>query len=192
MIILTNKPTAAFVLALACAANALAGSHNVPFFPAASDPTLQGFVRVISRDDSGGEVAITAVDDAGNRLGPVTLWIWPGQALHFNSDDLENGNAAKGLSGGIGAGSGDWRLKLDSSRDLEVLAYLRTTDGFLTAMHDVVAVDGNKHWVPIFNPGSNTDQESRLRLINPGDVPATVNITGLDDRGTSSPDNSPM
>ncbi len=40
-----------------------------------------------------------------------------------------------------------------------------------------------RHRVPIFNPGSNTSQQSSLRLINPGDVEAHVTITGRDDAG---------
>ena len=59
---------------------------------------------------------------------------------HFNSNDLEQGNVGKGLTGSTGAGEGDWRLELSSDADIEVLSYIRTTDGFLTAMHDVAPV----------------------------------------------------
>ena len=40
-----------------------------------------------------------------------------------------------------------------------------------------------RYHVPIFNPGGNLSQVSRLRLINPGGVDAEVVIEGLDDRG---------
>ena len=39
--------------------------------------------------------------------------------------------------------------------------------------------------MPFFNPGSNRTQQSRLRLINPGDAAAEVVITGRDDSGES-------
>ena len=105
----------------------------------------------------------------------------------FNSDDLE-GNPKGKLSQGIGSGDGDWRLELSSALDLEVLSYIRTTDGFLTAMHDVVPASETGHQVAIFNPGSNPNQVSRLRLINPGSKPARVSIEGIDDAGESSGD----
>ena len=66
-----------------------------------------------------------------------------------------------------------------------MLSYVRTTDGFLTAMHDTVPSAGGRHWVVFFNPGSNSGQVSRLRLVNPGEEAAEVSIAGVDDRGES-------
>ena len=160
-----------------------AGAELVPLFPAASDEFRQGFVRVVNHSTVGGTVDIVAVDDAGNAQDDLALAIGPGETMHFNSDDLENGNTNKGLSGAAGAGDGDWRLELTSRLDIEVLAYIRTEDGFLTAMHDTVPVSADGHRVAIFNPGSNDRQVSRLRIINPGSTPATITIQGTDDRG---------
>ena len=42
-----------------------------------------------------------------------------------------------------------------------------------------------KRRVAIFNPGSNPNQVSRLRLVNPGAEDAQVTITGIDDAGAS-------
>ena len=145
----------------------------------------EGFARVINHDGEAGEVSIEAVDDTGARLGPVTLFIEAGETAHFNSGDLEDGNVAKGLSDGVGSGEGDWRLVLNSELDFEALSYIRTEDGFLTAMHDTVPVRDGAYEVAIFNPGSNTNQVSRLRLINPGGAAAEVTVTGVDDAGAS-------
>ena len=163
------------------------GTHMVPMFPAAGDEDRQGFVRVINHSRRGGEVWIQLFDDDGVRFGPVTLVIDADETVHFNSKDLAEGNATKGLSGGIRSASGDWRLILSSSLDIEVLSYIRTpADGFLTSMHDVVLpVENRRHRVAIFNPGSNRDQESLLRLMNTGDQDAEVTITGTDDTGAS-------
>ena len=108
------------------------------------------------------------------------------QTVHFNSNDLEAGNAGKGLSGSTGAGEGDWRLRLTSALDLDVLAYIRTEDGFLTSMHDTVPLTAGVYRVPVFNPGSNRNQASLLRLVNTGEEPAEVTIRGVDDAGRSS------
>ena len=172
--------------AFATATGSRTTSHLVPLFPAASDAALQGFVRVINHSGDSGEVQIDAIDDTGVFYGPLTLSIDGDATVHFNSDDLEGGNSGKGLTGSTGAGEGDWRLALTSDLEIEVLSYIRTTDGFLTAMHDLApAVEEGVHRIAIFNPGSNTAQVSRLRLINPGDTEARVTIEGVDDRGMS-------
>lgn len=162
----------------------------VPLFPTAANPYRQGFVRIINHDDHHGEVRIQAVDDTGHEADEVTLTIEENATVHFNSSDLEDGGTAaeeKGLAGHTGSPmGGDWRLALTSSLDIEVLAYIRHTDGFLTSMTDTApAGSGRRYRVAVFNPGSNANQASRLRLINPGHEEAEVEIVGVDDDGTS-------
>ena len=131
---------------------------------------------------------IIATDDAGMSPDAVTLALDPDQTRAFSSEDLEAGNAGKGLSGGTGAGTGDWRLEFDSDLAIEVGAYIRTTDGFLTAVHDLVALDGltGSYYVPVFNPASNVNQRSQLRLINPDPENAVdITITGRDEAGSA-------
>ena len=162
-----------------------AGTRSVPWFPAAGGSIRQGFVRVINRTDRAGEVVVRAFDDTDRVYDPLGLSIGAGQAVHFNSDDLESGNSAKGLSGSTGAGVGDWRLQISSDLDIEVLAYIRTEDGFLTAMHDLVPNSGGQYRVATFNPASNTQQQSLLRLTNQRDENASLTVTGIDDTGES-------
>ena len=161
-------------------------SRSVPLFPSASHPSRQGFVRVINRSDRAGTVRIEAVDDLGAVHGQVTLTVGAAQAVHFNSDDLEQGNPDKGLRSGVGAGTGAWRLELRSDLDIDVLSYIRAEDGFLTSIHETVPRHADHHRVPIFNPGSNMSQVSRLRLINTEVEDTTVVIEGTDDKGRVS------
>ena len=159
----------------------LAG-ETVPYFPAAGEGR-QGFVRVVNRSDEAGHAFIESVDDAGVRAGPVRLELGARQAVHFNSADLEYGSAAKGLAS-IGAPTaGDWRLSVISALDVEVLSYIRTEDGFVTAMHDVAA----DAMAPFFNPGSNRNQRSILRVVNTEAEPAKWTTGGYDDRGNWHP-----
>ena len=160
--------------------------HRVHLFPSASDPKArQGFLRVINRG-AAGTVRVKAYDDSDNDYPAVDLDIDENETVHFNSDDLEMGDDEKGLPVGVGAGRGDWRLELTGSLDLDVLAYIRRTeDGFLTSMHDTASRTDDAHHVPIFNPGGNRNQVSRLRLINTGTESAEVSIRGFDDTGTS-------
>ena len=169
----------------------LVGRTPLPFFLAASpesDPARQSFARIINRGTEDGTVAIHAIDDAGERFGPSTLWIAAGHTAHFNSEDLQMGNATKWLVGGMGAGEGDWRLEFDTDLDIEALAYVRTDDGFLTGMNTVVPQSAGRLEVVFFNPASNDNQVSQLRLVNPAAESATITITGIDDAGAPPPE----
>ena len=158
--------------------------YTIPLFMSASNTQgREGFVRLINRSEQEGTVSIHAIDDTGQRFGPVTLSLGATQTTHFNSGDLERGNPSKGLSGGVGSGEGNWRLELETDLDIEPLAYIRTTDGFLTSMHDVVAGESMRWHVPIFNPGRNRNQLSLLRVINTSGIETSVVIEGLDDQG---------
>ena len=158
--------------------------HTLPAVPGADAGGIQGFIRILSVSDRVGEVEIHAIDDTGQRRGPVTLELNAFQTRHFNSHDLENGNAAKGLHGGVGDGTGMWRLELETELIIQPLAYIRTSDGFVTSMHQIaVAISDTepKYHVPYFNPGSNTAIRSLLRVINPNTTSANVTVVGLDD-----------
>ena len=165
--------------------------HAIPLVTPASNSVQQGFVRVINRSSRAGTVSIHAIDDSGVRFGPVSLTLDAKATVHFNSTDLEGGNAAKGLSRGVDDGEGNWRLELESALDIEPLSYIRTDNGFVTSMHDLVAEESPGHYrVPFFNPGSNTRQQSRLRLINSSNHEAQVTIAGIDDAGEPPPNGS--
>ena len=169
------------------------GAGIIPMFPAASRSNLQGFARVVNHSDEEASVRITAVDDAGVRHSPVQeLSLSPWQVLHFNSHDLERGNATKGIVG-VGSGTGDWYLEVTpQSPGIRTLGYIRTTsDGFLASMNTVAPRKDRVHWIATFNPGSNRDQVSMLRLIHPRCPQsecetANVSIVGVDDEGRRS------
>ena len=183
---LLSSPTGHLTNLSTAPEGALDGTHAVPLFPSASDALgRQGFVRVVNHVDRTGEVTIRAYDGTDRAYEALTLLIGAGETKHFNSDDLEGGAPSKGLNGSTGAGEGDWRLELTSGLDIEVLSYIRTPDGFLTAVHDVAPVEHGLHRVATFNPGSNRNQASVLRLVNAGAVPARATVTGIDDRGAS-------
>ena len=160
------------------------GRYRVPLFLAAPGDT-QGFLRVVNRSAGFATIALRVFDETGVEREPAALTLKASEVLHFNSDHLEAGNAAKGLPG-IGAGSGDWHLEVSADRRFEVLAYARTADGFVTSLHDIAprAEDGSL-WIPFFNPGSNPNQISRLRLVNWGETAAEATIVGIDDAGSS-------
>ena len=174
-------------LLLAYGQVALAGQHTIPLFVPSSDPDRPpGVLRIINHDSESGSVAISAIDDAGVRSGPVTLMLDAGVAVGLDAVDLEMGNPSKGLSAGLGGGGGDWRLEIDSDLDIEPLAYVRTDDRFVASMHDLVREENMRYSVPVFNSGANLSELSRLRLINPGGGAAEVSISAIDDAGAAS------
>ena len=108
----------------------------IPFIPSASDALgRQGFVRVINHSTEAGEVSITAFDDEGESYGPLTLSLAAHETAHFNSDDLEHGNPAKGLTGGTGAGgdgAGKWQVAVRSDQAITAMSLLSSPTGHLT------------------------------------------------------------
>ena len=170
-------------------------AHSIPLFVSAHSSSLrgfdrEGFARIINRSGHSGSVRIQAIDDSGWRAPIVTLAVKPRAAVGFNANDLENGNPDKGLSGLTGPPrQGDWRLALDTNLHIRALAYVRSRDGFVTSMHDFAPVDlkgPGRYWAPFFNPASNFNQVSRLRLINPNETEAAVTIRGADSSGRAA------
>ena len=159
-------------------------SAAVPLLPAGGREQRHGFVRVLDLGGAGGPVSIAAVDDGGVEGTASTLRLAPGGGAHFNSDDLEAGNPAKGLEPGAGAPTrGGWRLRL-AGADAGALAYARTADGFVTPLAGAAPADADgRLFVAFLNPGSNWRQVSLLRLINDGEGDAEVTVTGADDAG---------
>ena len=153
----------------------------------APDSERQGFVRIINGTGRNGSVRVTAVDDAGNAASPIEIELPAGASVHFNSDDLADGNAAKGIRGIGQPQQGHWRLRVEAAEGVKVMAFVRTRAGFLTAMHDVLPRNDQGRLVAwMLNPGSNRIQESSLRLVNTGTNSERVSIRGTDDRNRSA------
>ena len=164
---------------------------TTPFLVAASNTPPWGFVRVVNRSDESGTVRITAIDDTGARFGPVSLALVASTVGTFSSHDLENGAARRGLSEGVGDGSGHWRLELDTDLDIAARAYARSADGYLSRIdQSILGVDDgtmHRYEVELFNPGGNVVKPSFLRLVNAGDAASEVTISAVDDRGDAAP-----
>ena len=183
--------TALATVLLWCCAAVHAEQYTVPLFATASpgsDP--QGVLRLVSDAQTAGTVAIHAIDDAGARIGPITLELNPWTAVEFTASELQSGNTAKGLASGLGNLAGDVRLVIDSDVAIVPSAYVRSGDGALSTVHDTVIEARNagtyRYDVAIFHPAANAPQQSRLRLINPGEGAARLMIAARDDTGATA------
>ncbi len=160
--------------------------HEIGLLPASTSPLQQGFVRITNLSMLEGAVTVSAVDDTGvEGQGPITFTLGSLESKQFNSDDAEVGNVDKGLTGAFGDGEGSWRLTISSTLQIQTMGFIRTTEGFMTSMHSVApsTSDGRLHEVGVFNPGSNTQQVSRLRITNLGSADSVAEISGIDDAG---------
>ena len=163
----------------------------VPLLLSAADPyERQGLLRIVNRTERAGKVRVEAFDDSAWSYQPLELSVGPKAAILLSSDDLELGNASKGLAGSTGAAlEGDWSLLLRSELEIEAQAYVRHADGFVTSMHDMVPERDGVHRVATFhiaalNPKYEAGQASLLRLVNLGAQVARATIEGIDARGS--------
>lgn len=103
------------------------------------NPNQQTFLRLVNAESLPAVVLLSPTDDSGRPGGQVTIAIAPGAAVQVNSDDLERGNAAAGVVGAFGHGTGKWRAHLSSDQVVHVQALVRNRlDGTLTNLSGVV------------------------------------------------------
>ena len=172
---------------------AVESTHVLALLTASSNEFQRGIVRIINHSERSGTVTIHGVDGAGTRYGPATLSLEAKESVHLDSAELEDGSPSKGLLGGLGDGTGNWRLELTTELDIEPLAYVRNVHGAFTPLHAIArtAVDDSGdtvHHVPLFPSVGDGMHDSQLRLINLGDADVAATIGGVDDAGNPATD----
>ena len=99
-------------------------------------------------------------------------WRWPWLRERSRNSTRQSSSAAaspKGCAEGRGPPTaGGWRLELLSTLDIEVHAYVRTADGFLTSVHDMLARDETTGALGADIFPSRFQPRSVLRVVNPG------------------------
>ena len=159
------------------------GFHRVPLFPSASDGEgRRGLVRVVNRSADSAEVSIDAFDATDRAYERLELTLAGEASGQFDSSDLERGNAEKGLEGSTGPGEGDWWLELSSASDIELVSYVDTASGPLSAVRGTSGVEtesGMRYEALLWGASGE------VRLLNAGGAPAEVRLSGVDDAGSS-------
>ena len=157
--------------------------HRVPLFPSAADGSgRRGVVRVVNRSAAAAEVSIEAFDATDRVYEELRLALEAESSAEFDSMDLEQGNAAKGLEGSTGSGEGDWWLELASESDIEVLSYVDGATGPLSAVRGTAGAEtetGMRYEVVLLS-----GEASELRLLNAGGETVEVRVSGTDDAGS--------
>ena len=158
------------------------GLHRVPLFPSASDGAgRRGLVRVVNRSPESAEVGIDAFDATDRAYERLRLSLGGESSEQFDSMDLEQGNESKGLTGSTGSGEGDWWLELSSASDIEVLSYVDTAAGPLSALRGAAGVETatEMRYEAVLLSGA----AGELRLLNAGGRAVAVRVSGTDDAG---------
>ena len=153
-----------------------------------SNTNQQTFLRFINNNSTATDVELYAIDDAGTRSkkDPITFTLPAQGAKQMNAQDIENGNANKGITKTLCDGQGKWQLVTRSSNPIEVMGLIRTPDGFLTSLNDAVPEESGSNIIYFANPASNTNQQTFVRVVNTAANSGTVTITGIDDSGAAS------
>lgn len=81
----------------------------------AGNPTAQSFLRLTNNNGSSCRVELEGKDDNGRyNKNTTVLTINKHASVTVNSDDLENGNSTKGITGGFGDGAGKWYVRVNA------------------------------------------------------------------------------
>lgn len=167
-------------------------SHQVYFANPASNFNQQSFVRIVNESSEDGIVTISGVDDTGIASeGNVTFSLMANRAIQLTSQDLENGNVGKGLTGSLGGGSGKWQLTVSSDLELAVMSLIRAPGGFLTNMSSTAPkLFDDEVLIPLVMPANQLNQQSFIRIINTSSTTATFTISATDETGNGAPNGS--
>ena len=143
--------------------------HIFPFMAASTDDR-EGLLRIINHSDRDGHVTILGYDATGERFGPAVVTLEALKAVNLSSDLLSN----------LDLGQAPWQLHLLTDLDIEPLAYIRTADGSVHAVHDAVEpYEPRRYQVPTFNPS----YRSMLHMVNSSGARMSGIITATDGEG---------
>ena len=144
--------------------------HVLPLMVASSD-VREGLFRIINHSDRDGQVKILAYDATGERSATIGFaYLEALEAVNLSTDFLGIRNL----------GQGPWQFHLLTDLEIEPLAYIRTADGSVHAVHDAVEpYEPRRYQVPTFNPS----YRSMLHMINSSGAAMSGIITGTDGEG---------
>ncbi|MGH8075363.1 MAG: hypothetical protein ACREO4_15030 [Lysobacter sp.] len=98
-------------------------------FNPASNADQQSYLRLTNTSSTAGLVTVESTCDSGVVAGDASLTVAAGQSVLLTAGDIENGNAAKGVTGGTGGcATGKNRLEITGEfGSMQVQNFLRNT-----------------------------------------------------------------
>ena len=111
-------------------------SYTIYWFNSGSNLSNRSFLVVVNAGDSVAQIEVSGHDGAGQPSpGEVSFDVAPGQSRRVYADWLENldGDAPSFINGGLGDGSGKWRLVVTSDVPVHVLGLtIAREDGIIS------------------------------------------------------------
>jgi hypothetical protein len=91
----------------------------------ASNKNQQTFVRFVNPSAESVDVELYGTDDSGiaSKSPPVSFTLAAGESKQMTAQDLENGNATKGLESSMCDGAGKWQITARSSKKIKIIRY---------------------------------------------------------------------
>lgn len=155
------------------------------FFNPASNSTQTSYLRLFNTSSIEQQISILGTDDSAAQSAPLQLRLAANASLMLSASDLENGATSKGLTGKLGNGQGKWRLLLDGAENVEISSLVIAPGGLISDLSGLAnkRVDSTID-IFFFNPASNLEKQSFLRIYNNTNSAGTVQIAAIDDAGT--------
>ena len=104
----------------------------VPIFNPAGNVEQVSSLRLINPHDEAVEATITGMDDDGAAANPVVVGLPAGTARRLTAADLESGVGPGIAGGGLGDGTGKWRLRVSAGRPIVAMGLLESPTGHLS------------------------------------------------------------
>jgi len=160
-------------------------SYFVPLLNAADNYNEDPFIRFVNKTALAGKVSLLAYnDDNSNSKQVVSFILQPYESRQITAEHFEYNPEDRGLSGSIGYAQGNWHIDVQSSVELSLFSMIRYDDGSLVDVSQSFKSDEfNQVHIDFVNPASNNNQQSILRIINPGNYSTQVVIKAVDDSG---------
>ena len=152
---------------------------HLPFVISSNQDGMLSVVEMRNTSSLTDKVVLVAIDDVGTMFGPFQFELEANDIMQFTTQDLEEGNAALGLSG-IGRGVGDWRIRLESELPTELSHRIQNAeDEFPMEFGGEVISRAGVFHVFGFRAGDGVG-ESSLRIVNQSNEIAVIVVESLD------------
>ena len=157
------------------------GAHRVHTLNPGRNSSQIGVLRLVNPGSADARATVRATDDRGERGGELTIPIPAGKAQAWHSAELESGGS--GLEGALGAGSGKWRLVVESGEPIIVMSLQSNPSGHLTNLSRPPANEQDGvYGVPLLPPVSDPlDRHGFVRVINRSAEDGEASVAAFDD-----------
>lgn len=158
--------------------------QRIPMANPASNQTRQSVIRFVNLSDESNSIEVVAIDDLGmTNAESISINLLARQSLEISIRDFESGLDLNNTNAGFCNGSGKWQLIALSHQPFEVSSILNTAGELPSEINSVVPKFGDYYKINFFNPSSNQDRLSFIRIVNNEQRSGTVQLRAIDDSG---------